>query len=169
MSLMVAMLFFVIGFIAGGIVTYIFVIKLSSKVKIQDELTRTKRELANTRRAIDDFFTSSNDLFSVLDKSYAQYTRFMAKSAQKLSSLQVELFESQTEQQPTTNKDKNNDEINLTKEMLAAQNIVTKDEDQDKKVKEEVIEPGIIDDVRIIDAKTNDNKDIDQTDKNNKI
>lgn len=168
MSLMVAMLFFVIGFIAGGIVAYIFAIKLSSKVKMQDELTRTKRELANTRRAIDDFFTSANDLFSVLDKSYTQYTRFMSKSAQKLSSLQVELFESQNEPKETTSTAKSEDKINLTKEMLAAQNIVTKEE-SDKKIKDDVIEPGIIDDVRIIDAKSNDNREDNATEEKNKI
>lgn len=93
MDLMYYSLWFIVGFIVGGFVVYVLVFKLSSKVKLQDELTRSKRELANAKRALDEYFSTSADLFAQLDRSYQQYARYMGSSANKLSDMGHELFE----------------------------------------------------------------------------
>ena len=93
MALMYYSLWFIVGFLVGGTVVYFLAFKLSSKVKLQDELTRSKRELANAKRALDEYFSNSADLFAQLDRSYRQYARYMSHSANKLSELGQELFE----------------------------------------------------------------------------
>lgn len=92
MNLMYISLSVIVGFVLGVVVAFIVITKFSSKHKIQDELTRSKRELANAKRLLDEFFVNSSELFSQVTKSYVSYASFMADAAQKLSPDNQDLF-----------------------------------------------------------------------------
>lgn len=76
---------FIVGFIVGGLFCFFGIPKLFPNHRMQDELTRTKRELYSARRALDEFFKNSEDLFSVLDKHYHNYAEYMHNAAARLS------------------------------------------------------------------------------------
>lgn len=151
MDLMYVLLFFVIGFLAGGIVSYLFAVRLSSKVKLQDELTRAKREIVNNRRSFDDFLNNASDLFAQLDRSYMQYAKYMAKSSRKLSTQSSELFETEKQEEISHENKNEESESKFTKKLLESQNIRT----PEKQPIKEDISKDIIDDVRIVEAKEN--------------
>ncbi len=85
MDLMHISLSLVVGFLAGGIVTYLFVTRFSSKHKIQDELTRYKRDLATAHRRLEEFFSGSDEKFNQLTKSYIDFARYMSDACRGLS------------------------------------------------------------------------------------
>ncbi|MDD7022781.1 MAG: DUF1043 family protein [Aeromonadales bacterium] len=92
MQYMIIALVFLAGFFAGGICCYFGQGKLFPSRRVQDELTRTRRELASARRILDEFFRTSGALFGQLDKSYRAYASFMNEAAGKLSSQDGRLF-----------------------------------------------------------------------------
>lgn len=92
MNLMYISLSVIVGFVLGVVVAFIVITRFSSKHKIQDELTRSKRELANAKRLLDEFFVNSSELFSQVTKSYVSYASFMANAAAKLSPDNQDLF-----------------------------------------------------------------------------
>ncbi len=92
MQYMIIALVFLAGFFAGGISCYFGQGKLFPSRRVQDELTRTRRELASARRILDEFFRTSGALFGQLDKSYRAYASFMNEAAGKLSSQDGRLF-----------------------------------------------------------------------------
>ncbi len=83
---MIGALIFVVGFVLGTVFSYFGVFNIFPNHKVKDELTRSKRELANARRALDEFFKTSADLFAQLDKNYKNYAYYMKEAAEKLSS-----------------------------------------------------------------------------------
>lgn len=85
MSQTMIALVFILGFFAGGICGWLGNQKFSQNRRLQDELTRTRRDLAGARRSLDDFFKTSSSLFEQLNKSYRNFARFMNDSANKLS------------------------------------------------------------------------------------
>jgi uncharacterized membrane-anchored protein YhcB (DUF1043 family) len=92
MQYMIIALAFLAGIAVGGIGCYFGQGKLFPSRRIQDELTRTRRELATARRILDEFFRTSGALFGQLDKSYRAYASFMNEAAGKLSSQDGRLF-----------------------------------------------------------------------------
>lgn len=86
MPYMIGALIFVVGFVLGTVFSYFGVFNIFPNHKVKDELTRSKRELANARRALDEFFKTSADLFAQLDKNYKNYAYYMKEAAEKLSS-----------------------------------------------------------------------------------
>ncbi len=86
MPYMIGALIFVVGFVLGTVFSYFGVFNIFPNHKVKDELTRSKRELANARRALDEFFKTSADLFAQLDKNYKNYAFYMKEAAEKLSS-----------------------------------------------------------------------------------
>lgn len=92
MYYMTIALIFLIGFFAGGVCCYFAQGRLFPSRRVQDELTRTKRELASARRVLDEFFRTSGALFGQLDKSYRAYSSFMKEAATKLSSQDGRMF-----------------------------------------------------------------------------
>ncbi|MCI6797346.1 MAG: DUF1043 family protein [Succinatimonas sp.] len=97
MSYMLVVLAFIIGFFAGTLCYSFGLVKIFSNHRMQDELTRTKRELASAKRVLDEFFKTSGQLFGQLDKSYRAYAKFMNEAAGKLSSSDGSLFIPQDE------------------------------------------------------------------------
>ncbi|MDD6319150.1 MAG: DUF1043 family protein [Succinatimonas hippei] len=92
MYYMTIALIFLIGFFAGGVCCYFAQGRLFPSRRVQDELTRTRRELASARRVLDEFFRTSGALFGQLDKSYHAYSSFMKEAATKLSSQDGRMF-----------------------------------------------------------------------------
>ncbi len=92
MDLMYISLSLIIGFVLGIAVAYVVVTKFSSKHKIQDELTRSRREMANSKRMLDEFLVNSSGLFAQLAKSFVAYAHYMEKSVGKLSPDAVDLY-----------------------------------------------------------------------------
>ena len=97
MIYMLIVLAFIIGFFAGTLCYSFGIVKIFSNHRMQDELTRTKRELASAKRVLDEFFKTSGQLFGQLDKSYRTYAKFMNEAAGKLSSSDGSLFIPQDE------------------------------------------------------------------------
>ncbi|MBO6257997.1 MAG: DUF1043 family protein [Succinivibrio sp.] len=97
---------FVGGFILGGLFCWFGLLRIFPNHKMQDELTRTKRELHSARRALDEFFKDSDDLFSVLNKHYCNYADYMHKAASRLANSADSLFVlSNEEPQQVTDED----------------------------------------------------------------
>lgn len=92
MNLMYISLSLTVGFVIGAIIAYVFVTRFSSKHKIQDELLRSKRELANAKRQLDEFFVGGDELFSQLTKAYSTYARYMEEAAKRLSPDNSDLY-----------------------------------------------------------------------------
>lgn len=86
MVYMLVVLAFIVGFFIGALCFSFGLLKIFPNHRIQDELTRTKRELASARRVLEEFFKTSNQLFGQLDKSYRDYAAFMREASSKLSS-----------------------------------------------------------------------------------
>ncbi|MDY6321537.1 MAG: DUF1043 family protein [Succinivibrio sp.] len=92
MLYMLIALAFIVGFFLGGLAFSLGLGKIFPSHRVQDELTRTKRELASARRILDEFFHTSGELYSQLDKSYRAYSAFMKEAASKLSTGDGKLF-----------------------------------------------------------------------------
>ena len=92
MNLMYISLSLTVGFVIGAVIAYVFVTRFSSKHKIQDELLRSKRELANAKRQLDEFFVGGDELFSQLTKAYSTYARYMEEAAKRLSPDNSDLY-----------------------------------------------------------------------------
>lgn len=88
---------FIVGFFLGAGSYAMGLVKFLPNHRMQDELTRTKRELAASKRVLDEVFKTSSELFSELDKSYHAYAKFMNDAASKLSSTDGSLFTPQNE------------------------------------------------------------------------
>ncbi len=88
---------FIVGFFLGAGCYAMGLVKFLPNHRMQDELTRTKRELAASKRVLDEVFKTSSELFSELDKSYHAYAKFMNDAASKLSSTDGSLFTPQNE------------------------------------------------------------------------
>ena len=52
--------------------------------RLEDELTRLKRELVSHKRVINDFFLGSNALFEQMENSYQAYARYMSEQSRKI-------------------------------------------------------------------------------------
>ncbi len=87
----------IVGLLLGGVICYVAMTKLSNKYQLQDELTRTKRELASAQRLIDDFFRNASDLYAQIEKSHKNFASFMAKSAKQLTPNHSSVFENAEE------------------------------------------------------------------------
>ena len=85
MNLMQLSLAFIVGFLLGGVAAYFAFTKFFSKHHLQDELTSTRRELANTKRTLNEFFISADSMFMQLDKNYRQFADLMAEAAGRIS------------------------------------------------------------------------------------
>lgn len=85
MNLIHVSLAFIVGFLLGGMVCYFAYGKLFSKHQLQDELTSTRRELANSKRALNDFFVNADSQFVLLDKNFRQFASMMAEAASRLN------------------------------------------------------------------------------------
>lgn len=60
---------FIVGFFLGAGSYAMGLVKFLPNHRMQDELTRTKRELAASKRVLDEVFKTSSELFSELDKA----------------------------------------------------------------------------------------------------
>ena len=85
-------LYFIAGLIAGVALCYVTITKFFKGHRMQDELLKSRRDLANAQRSIDDFLKTSSDLFSQLDTSYRRYADFMHSASEKMSTVGNELF-----------------------------------------------------------------------------
>lgn len=88
----VYMLPFLAGVVVGVILCYITVTKIFKGHRMQDELLKSRRDLANAQRSIDEFLKTSSDLFAQLDVSYRRYADFMHNASEKMSTVGNELF-----------------------------------------------------------------------------
>ena len=85
-------LYFIAGLIAGVALCYVTITKFLKGHRVQDELLKSRRDLANAQRSIDEFLKTSSDLFSQLDNSYHRYADFMHSASEKMSTVGNELF-----------------------------------------------------------------------------
>lgn len=92
MNLIHVSLALIVGFLLGGMACYFAYGKLFSKHQLQDELTSTRRELANSKRALNDFFVNADSQFVLLDKNFRQFAAMMAEAASRLNQ-SPELFD----------------------------------------------------------------------------
>lgn len=83
MSMMLISLAFIIGFIVGGLIVFLAMLKFSSKHKLLDEMTQIKRANANKDRMIVEFFERAEEQFSLLNKVYLNYAKFMQNNANR--------------------------------------------------------------------------------------
>ena len=83
---MYVVLAFIGGVIVGGLFCFFGFPKLMPNHRMQDELTRSKRELATAQRALEEYLLRSTSLFAELDKQYQQYARFMSEASSKINS-----------------------------------------------------------------------------------
>ncbi len=88
----VYMLPFLAGVVVGVILCYITVTKIFKGHRMQDELLKSRRDLANAQRSVDEFLKTSSDLFAQLDVSYRRYADFMHNASEKMSTVGNELF-----------------------------------------------------------------------------
>ncbi len=82
----------IIGIFIGFTICYI-TFRNSDKGRLEDELTRTKRELANQKRMLLDFFSSANALFEQLESSYSAYAHHMNEQSRKILPQLGNMFE----------------------------------------------------------------------------
>ena len=74
---------FCIGALIGYLLCF-FTNRNKDKSRMEDELTRAKRELYNQKRMLADFFNTSNTLFEQLENSYQAYSSHMNEHARKM-------------------------------------------------------------------------------------
>lgn len=89
MQLIIIILPFIVGFLLGGVVTYLTITKQTNKSRLRDEITKSRRELTNTKRQLEDFFVKSRELLGTLDTQYKNYHKFLSESAKRFS-LQID-------------------------------------------------------------------------------
>lgn len=73
----------IVGIIVGFGLSYI-TSRGKDKSRLEDELTKTRRDLANQKRMLNDFFSSSNTLFEQLENSYQAYSHHMGEQSKKI-------------------------------------------------------------------------------------
>ncbi|MEE3421955.1 MAG: DUF1043 family protein [Succinimonas sp.] len=71
------------GMVAGYLINR-FSSRNRDKSRLEDELTRLKRELVSHKRVINDFFLGSNALFEQMENSYQAYARYMSEQSRKI-------------------------------------------------------------------------------------
>ncbi len=85
MNLMHISVAFIVGFLFGGLICYLTVIRLVLKHQLNDELTAARRELANAKRGLNDFFNEADAAFSKLDENYRKLADVLSSGAAKLN------------------------------------------------------------------------------------
>ena len=73
----------IIGIVVGYLINH-FSSRNRDKSRLEDELTRLKRELVSHKRVINDFFLGSNALFEQMENSYQAYARYMSEQSRKI-------------------------------------------------------------------------------------
>ncbi len=91
----------IVGIIVGFILAYL-ALKSKDKDRLEDELTKTRRELANQRRMLNDYFNSSNALFEQLENSYQAYAHHMSEQSKKIVPQLGNIFEISAHPAPQT-------------------------------------------------------------------
>ena len=109
MSIMLISLAFIIGFIVGGLIVFLAMLKFSSKHKLLDEMTQIKRANANKDRMVVEFFERAEEQFSILNKVYLNYAKFMQNNANRFM-LQDTVFVKDNLQNDDTNTLKSTNE-----------------------------------------------------------
>ena len=74
---------FFIGALIGYLLCF-FSNRNKDKSRMEDELTKAKRELYTQKRMLADFFNTSNTLFEQLESSYQAYSSHMNEHARKM-------------------------------------------------------------------------------------
>lgn len=95
------------GMILGVILCY-FTIKKPDTGRLQDELTKARRELATQKRMLNDFFNSSNALFEQLESSYKSYANHMSEQSKKIVPQLGNIFETSNHSHPYVKTEKDN-------------------------------------------------------------
>lgn len=98
MDMMLISLAFVVGFILGGLIAFVAMTKFSAKHKLIDEMTKIKRANANKDRMIVEFFENAQEQFSLLNKVYINYAKFMQNNAERFIPQETEFFDDDNEQ-----------------------------------------------------------------------
>src|SRR5574344_728900 len=70
----------IVGVIVGFGLSYI-TSRHKDKGRLEDELTKARRELASQKRVLNDFFSSSNALFEQLESSYQIYAHHIGEQS----------------------------------------------------------------------------------------
>ncbi len=92
----------VIGLIVGYSLSY-FSTRKRDKSRLEDELTRAKRDLASHKRVINDFFLGGNALFEQMENSYRAYSRYMSEQSRKIMPQLGNMFQSSVNEKPKEN------------------------------------------------------------------
>ncbi|MGN1394733.1 MAG: ZapG family protein [Succinivibrionaceae bacterium] len=71
------------GLVIGYFICYI-TYKNKSSSKLEDELTKTRREIANQKRILSEFFSGASNLFEQLDSSFYNYAKYMNQHSEKI-------------------------------------------------------------------------------------
>ncbi|MBU3826156.1 MAG: YhcB family protein [Candidatus Anaerobiospirillum merdipullorum] len=85
MNLMHIAIAFIVGFIFGGFICYLTAVKLFFKHQLNDELTAARRELANSKRGLNDFYNEADAAFAKLDEAYRKFAQVLSNGAAKLN------------------------------------------------------------------------------------
>jgi uncharacterized membrane-anchored protein YhcB (DUF1043 family) len=85
----------IVGTIIGFSLAY-FTFRNKDKGRLEDQLTRTRRDLANQKRMLTDFFNSSNALFEQLENSYQAYAHHMSEQSKKIAPQLGNIYETST-------------------------------------------------------------------------
>ena len=119
-------LYFIAGLIAGVALCYVTITRFLKSHRMQDELLKSRRDLANAQRSIDEFLKTSSDLFSQLDNSYHRYAEFMHGASEKMSTVGNKLFISiedlQTDDEKVENIQNNKNEKKGSQVEVISQN-----------------------------------------------
>ena len=85
----------IVGIFVGYLINH-FSSRNRDKSRLEDELTRLKRELVSHKRVINDFFLGSNALFEQMENSYQAYARYMSDQSRKIVPQLGDMFASTT-------------------------------------------------------------------------
>ena len=130
-------LYFIAGLIAGVALCYVTITKFLKGHRLQDELLKSRRDLANAQRSIDEFLKTSSDLFSQLDNSYHRYADFMHSASEKMGTVGNELFISIEDLQADDEKveeTQNKKPENTVSEEVVTEKILDDSENENKEV-----------------------------------
>jgi uncharacterized membrane-anchored protein YhcB (DUF1043 family) len=105
----------IVGVIVGFGLSYI-TSRHKDKGRLEDELTKARRELASQKRVLNDFFSSSNALFEQLESSYQIYAHHIGEQSKKIVPQLGNIFET-TSHISNTNSDSNNVDKNQVTEV----------------------------------------------------
>lgn len=107
----------VIGIFVGFCLCYL-TMKRKSTSKLEDELTKNKRELAHQRRILTEFFSGANALYEQLDISYHAYTKYMADQTKKIYPNYNSAFENNYKSTRINISDVNNEDVEDSEEKI---------------------------------------------------